>query len=60
MNSVHCELKEGETTTGVIGYVQIYPGGTERSAERNGGVARPFVRVQGERNVMFVVEETKI
>ena len=35
-------------------------GGTERSAERNGGVARPFVRVQGERNIMFVGEETKI
>ena len=39
MNSVHCEIKERETTTGVIGYVQIYPGGTERSAKRKGGVA---------------------
>jgi len=60
MNSVHCEIKERETTTGVIGYVQIYPGGHGTVGEEKRWRSRPFVRVQGERNVMFVVEETKI
>lgn len=27
------------STAGIIGYVQIYPGGTERSAKKKGGVA---------------------
>ena len=40
----HCQLRHAvrdlaSSTTGVIGYVQIYPGGTERLAKKKGGVA---------------------
>ena len=48
------------STAGIIGYVQIYPGGHGTVGEEKGWRSRPFVRVWRERNVMFVVEETKI
>ena len=48
------------STAGIIGYVQIYPEGHGTVGEEKRWRSRPFVRVWRERNVMFVVEETKI